>query len=162
MGFTRSGCFYYILNGGQITAAEVYTAGLDPASGKAITPRQTATDQSGSNSSVFFSPDGRSVAVLSQRSSVNASFFATRWRLWRVTLDGKRSLLDAPPLGAADEAPLWSRDGRSVLFVRERNGYGQLMLRRRGHTTGLFANLGYAIGYYGYHDWQWRWSAGAP
>jgi WD40 repeat protein len=125
-------------------------------------PAPLWADTSRSFGSPACSPDGRSVAVLSQRSSMNANFFATRWRLWRVTLNGKRTLLDAPPPGAADEAPVWSLDGRSVLFVRERNGYGQIMLRRAGNTIGPFANLGYAIGYYGYHDWQLRWSAGAP
>jgi hypothetical protein len=106
-------------------------------------------------------PDGKSVAVLSQRSSMNANFFATRWQLWRVGLDGTRQELDAPPPGWADEAPRWSRDGRSLLFVRERNGYGRVMLLRDGRVFGPIAKLGFAIGYYGHHDWQLRWSVGA-
>jgi hypothetical protein len=106
-------------------------------------------------------PGGRSVAVLVQRSSVNAYFFATRWQLWRVGLDGTRQELDAPPPGWADESPRWSRDGRSLLFVRERKGYGRVMLLRDGHVFGPIANLGFAIGYYGHHDWQLTWSVGA-
>jgi hypothetical protein len=106
-------------------------------------------------------PDGKSVAVLSQRSSVNAYFFATRWQLWRVGLDGTRQELDVPPPGWADEAPRWSRDGRSLLFVRERKGYGRLMLLRNGRLFGPIAKLGFGLGYYGYHDWQLGWSAGA-
>ncbi|MDX6424756.1 MAG: hypothetical protein QOD52_161 [Gaiellaceae bacterium] len=106
-------------------------------------------------------PGGKSVAVLAQRSSMDANFFATRWQLWRVGLDGTRQELDAPPAGWADEAPRWSRDGRSLLFVRERKGYGRVMLLRDGRVFGPIAKLGFASGYYGRHDWQLGWSVGA-
>jgi dipeptidyl aminopeptidase/acylaminoacyl peptidase len=106
-------------------------------------------------------PGGKSVAVLSQRSSLNANFFATRWQLWRVGFDGTRRELDAPPSGWADESPWWSRDGRSLLFVRERKGYGRVMLLRDGRVFGPIARLGFGLGYYGHHDWQLGWSAGA-
>jgi dipeptidyl aminopeptidase/acylaminoacyl peptidase len=125
-------------------------------------PRALWADRRRSFGSVACAPDGRSVAVLSQRSSDNANFFSTRWRLWQVALDGTHTLLDTPPVGSADESPHWSRDGRALVFVRERNGYGQLMLRRRGHVIGPFARLGYSLGYYGHHDWGLRWSAAAP
>lgn len=118
-------------------------------------------DRSRSFASPACRPDGKSVAVLSQRSSVDANFFATRWQLWRVGLDGARQELDAPPPGWADEAPRWSRDGRSLLFVRERKGYGRVMLLRDGHVFGPVANLGFAMGFYGHHDWQLGWSVGA-
>jgi hypothetical protein len=98
-------------------------------------------------------PDGRSVAVLSQRDSTNADFFSTRWQLWRVALDGSRTLLDAPPAGWADESPLWSPRGDALLFVRERRGTGRAMLLRQGILFGPVANLGYSLGYYGHHDW---------
>ncbi|HZT14710.1 MAG TPA: hypothetical protein VFA19_02080 [Gaiellaceae bacterium] len=111
--------------------------------------------------SLACAPDGRSVAVLSQRASTNAYFFATRWQLWRVSLDGSHRLLDAPPAGDADESPQWSRDGRALLFVRERKGYGSLMLWRAGRVVGPFANLGYSLGYYGHHAWSVVWSAAA-
>jgi hypothetical protein len=118
-------------------------------------------DPSRSFASPACRPDGKSVAVLSQRSSVNAYFFATRWQLWRVGLDGARHELDAPAPGWADEAPRWSRDGRSLLFVRERKGYGRVMLLRDGHVFGPIAKLGFGLGYYGHHDWQLGWSVGA-
>jgi len=102
-------------------------------------------------------PGSDAVAVLSQRSSIDASFFATRWRLWRVGLNGSHRLLDAPPAGYADEQPTWSPDGRSLLFVRERKGYGQLMLLRAHTLIGPFANLGFQLGYYGHHDWGLAW-----
>jgi hypothetical protein len=125
-------------------------------------PRPLWSDPGRSFGSLACSPDGRSVAVLSQRSSVDARFFATRWQLWQVSLDGSHSLLDKPSPGFADESPQWSLDGRSLLFVRERSGYGQLMLRRAGHVIGPFASLGYSLGFYGHHEWGLRWSAGAP
>jgi hypothetical protein len=125
-------------------------------------PHPLWDDRSRSFASPACAPAGGAVAVLSQRSSMDANFFATRWQLWRVGFDGSRRELDAPPSGWADEAPQWSRDRRSLLFVRERKGYGQLMLLRDGRLYGPIANLGYALGYYGHHEWGLKWSAGAP
>lgn len=102
-------------------------------------------------------PGSMAVAVLSQPSSIDARFFATRWQLWRVGLNGSHELLDTPPAGFADEGPTWSPDGRSLLFVRERKGYGQLMLLRSHTVSGPFANLGYQLGYYGHHQWGLAW-----
>lgn len=126
-------------------------------------PRPLWNDPRRAGGSVTCAPNGRSVAVLSQPASTDANFLHTRWRLWRVGLDGSRKLLDAPPKGWADESPRWSRDGRALLFVREQKGRGQLMLWRAGHVTGPIADVGYRLGYYGHHDW-WQamtWSAGA-
>jgi dipeptidyl aminopeptidase/acylaminoacyl peptidase len=124
-------------------------------------PAPLWNDRSRSFATPACRPGGKSVAVLTQRSSVNAYFFATRWQLWSVGLDGTRRRLDAPPPGWADESPRWSQDGRSLLFVRERKGYGRLMLLRDGRVFGPIAKLGFSLGYYGYHDWQLGWSAGA-
>lgn len=113
--------------------------------------------------SVACAPDGKSVAVLSQRDSVDARFFDTRWQLWQVSLDGTHRVLDRPPAGYADESPAWSPDGRSLLFVREHDGRGRLMLLHGRTVFGPLADLGYSLGYYGHHDW-WlgaSWSAGA-
>jgi hypothetical protein len=107
--------------------------------------------------SVACAPDGRSVAVLSQPASDDPGFFSTRWQLWRVGLDGSHALLDQPPAGSADESPRWSHDGRSILFVRERRGVGTLMLWRDGAVAGPVASLGYSLGYYGHHDWEFAW-----
>ncbi len=103
-------------------------------------------------------PDGTAVAVLVQHTSVDARFFATRWQLWRVGLDGVRSLIDAPPDGWADEQPVWSARDGSIAFVRERNGYGRLMVYRLGALYGPFARLGFQLGYYGHHDWGLSWA----
>ena len=126
-------------------------------------PRALWADPKRAFGSVACAPDGESVVVLSQPASHDASFFHTRWQLWRVSLGGSRALLDTPPAGFADESPRWSHDGSALLFVREHKGYGQLMLLRNGKTTGPLAELGYSLAYYGHHDW-WlgaSWSAGA-
>jgi hypothetical protein len=124
-------------------------------------PRLLWRDRTRAFGSVACAPGGTSLVVLSQPASTNAYFFSTRWRLWRIGLDGSRRLLDAPPTGWADESPQWSRDGRSLLFVRERDGFGSLMLWQAGRATGPFANLGYSLGYYGHHAWPLVWSVGA-
>jgi len=119
-------------------------------------PRSPWPEPSRTFGSVACAPDGRSVAVLSQASSTNAGFFAVRWQLWRVGLDGSRTRLAVAPKGFSDESPRWSRDGRSLLFVRERRGHGALWLWRGGRVTGPIARLGYDLGYYGHHDWWTR------
>ena len=57
-----------------------------------------------------------------------------------------------------------SRRGRRtatrLAFVRERKGYGHLMIMRQGNgALGPVAQLGYALGYYGHHDWGLAWAA---
>lgn len=107
--------------------------------------------------SVTCSPSGTSVAVLSQQDVDDGNFFHTKWELWRVGLDGTRTLLGRPPPGFADESPRWSPDGRSLLFIRERRGNGRLWLLHGGRATGPIASLGYSLGYYGHHDWPVSW-----
>jgi hypothetical protein len=121
-------------------------------------PQPLWADRARSFASPVCDPGGTGVTVLSQRSSVDARFFATRWRLWDVRLDGRRNLVDVPPPGWADEQPVWSHDGRTLAFVRERNGYGRLMIRRHGKVFGPLARLGYQLGFYGHHDWGLAWA----
>jgi hypothetical protein len=103
--------------------------------------------------SVVCAPDKRSVVVQSQADSDNANFFATRWQLWRVGFDGSKRQLTAPTAGWADESPTFSRNGKSMLFVRMRRGNGYLYVLRRGRAVGPLLFLGNSIGYYGHHDW---------
>jgi dipeptidyl aminopeptidase/acylaminoacyl peptidase len=74
--------------------------------------------------SLACAPDNRSVVVQSQPESGDANFFATRWALWRVGPDGTRTRLTSPPAGEADESPRFSPDGRTLYFVRSRQGRG--------------------------------------
>lgn len=115
-------------------------------------PRPLWRDPRRAFGSLACAPDGRSVAVLSQTATRKSyDFFAPRWQLWRVGLDGSRTLLDRPPAGWADESPRIGRDG-SVWFVRERKGHGTLM--RLGHAR--VRDLGSRLGYYGHRDWPYR------
>ncbi len=107
-------------------------------------------------------PDGRSVVVQSQPASMNADFFATHWSLWRVGLDGAVRRLTSPPSASTDQSPRFSRDGRTILFVRSHKGAGKLYALRGGRLLGPLLSLGYGPGYYGHADW-WQaaaWSLG--
>ena len=120
-------------------------------------PKPLWSDPKLSFASPACDPAGTSVAVLVQRSSVDARFFDTRWALWRVGLDGSRALLDRPPAGDADESPAWSADGGALAFVREHDGHGQLAVIVGRDLYGPLAELGYSLGYYGHHNWQLAW-----
>jgi hypothetical protein len=113
--------------------------------------------------SMACAPDGRSVVLQSQPASNNASFFATRWQLWRVGLEGSRRQLTSPPANYADESPRFSRDGRTIVFVRSRHGRGQVYALRGRTLTGPLLSLGYQLGFNGHQNW-WTiadWSLGA-
>jgi dipeptidyl aminopeptidase/acylaminoacyl peptidase len=107
--------------------------------------------------------DGRSVVVQSQRQSKDYSFLHTHWALWRVGLDGSTVQLTFPPASDADESPRFSRDGRTLLFVRSRNSIGRLCALRGKRLAGPLLSLGYSLGYYGHHDWWLTtdWSIGS-
>jgi hypothetical protein len=108
--------------------------------------------------SIVCAPDGRSLVAQSQGQSSNPSFFATRWALWRVGLDGSLLRLTAPPRGYADESPRLSRNGEVLMFVRMRRGNGWLYALRRRRVVGPLLFLGNGLGYYGHHDW-WQTAA---
>jgi hypothetical protein len=112
---------------------------------------------------VTCAPDGRSVVVQSQPDRNDGYFFHTHWALWRVGLDGSLTRLTSPPKGYADESPRFSRDGKTIMFVRSLHGVGRLYALRNGKLTGPLVSLGYSLGYYGHQDW-WQsmtWSLAA-
>jgi hypothetical protein len=102
---------------------------------------------------VTCAPDGESVVAQSQRESVDASFLHAKWALWRIGLDGSERRLTSPPPGSADESPRFA--GETLLFVRTRRLHGTLYALRGGRLAGPFAELGFALGYYGHHDWPY-------
>jgi hypothetical protein len=164
LGVTLPYSFSLTWCGGEL----VYTPGSDRVAidGKRLAaaappdwhPRALWDDPSRSFGTPSCEPGRDAVAVLSQHTSTNANFFATRWRLWRVGLDGSRHVLDIPPPGWADEQPAWSPDGASIAFVQERNGYGRIMVLSNRRLYGPVAELGYGLGYYGHHDWGLSWA----
>jgi hypothetical protein len=106
--------------------------------------------------SIACEPDGRSLVVQAQATSADAGFFATRWSLWRIGLDGSEAQLTSPAPGFTDESPRVSRDGRTIMFVRSHLGVGRLRALRGTELTGPLLSLGYSLGYYGHHDWWQR------
>jgi hypothetical protein len=106
--------------------------------------------------SVACAPDGRSLVAQSQPTSENYNFFATRWELWRVGLDGSQRRLTLPAPGFADESPRFSRDARSIFFVRSRRGVGRLFALRGERLSGPLLQVGYNLGYYGHRCWWHR------
>jgi len=124
-------------------------------------PRPLAGGSARSWGSLACAPGQASVVAQSQPSSRNPAFFAAHWALWRVGLDGSMRQVTSPPRGYADESARFSRDGRTMLFVRTCKGIGSLYARRSGRLVGPILRLGDNIGYYGHHDW-WQtaaWSA---
>jgi WD40-like Beta Propeller Repeat len=102
---------------------------------------------------VTCAPNERSVVVQSEPDRNDGYFFHTHWALWRVGLDGSHVRLTSPPKGYADESPRFSRDGRTVLFVRSRKGVGSLYALRDGKLGGPLLSLGSSLGYYGHQNW---------
>jgi hypothetical protein len=105
--------------------------------------------------SIACSADGRSVVAQSQRQSTDAGFFATRWALWRVGLDGARTRLTSPPAGSSDDSPRFSPDGRTLYFVRSKQGHGSLYALRGSRVIGPILSLGYQLGFYGHRNWPY-------
>jgi hypothetical protein len=105
--------------------------------------------------SVECAPDGNSVVVQEARQSTNGSFLTTRWQLWRVGLDGKSAQLTSPASGYSDESPHFSRDQRTIYFVRAHRGGGTLYALRDGRLTGPLLSLGRLDGYYGHRSWPY-------
>jgi len=126
VGMTREGALYY----GVVRATEdVYTADLDPLTGKVIGPPSKAIEQyEGGNFTPSYSPDGKSLAYVSRRGNSpyptnvgNAlclrsletgqerTFYREVWRegLRSVGING------------------WSEDGKSIVF----SGFGGLTRR---------------------------------
>ncbi|HEX9379403.1 MAG TPA: hypothetical protein VF872_07420 [Gaiellaceae bacterium] len=103
--------------------------------------------------SVACAPDGRSLVAQSQPRSEDYNFSATKWELWRVGTNGSRRRLTSPPPHSSDESPRFSRDGRSIFFVRSRRGLGSLFTLRGERLSGPLLRIGYSLGYYGHRCW---------
>jgi hypothetical protein len=103
--------------------------------------------------SLTCAPDGRSLVAQSQVTHEDYSFIATKWELWRVGMNGSQKRLTSPPSGSADESPRFSRDGRSIFFVRSRRGLGSLFTLQGERLTGPLLRIGFNLGYYGHRAW---------
>jgi hypothetical protein len=101
-------------------------------------------------------PDDNSVVVQSEPDAgPDMTSVWTHWSLWRVGLHGSLRRLTSPPAGYADESPRFSRDGRTLFFVRSRKGVGKLYALHGGRLRGPLASLGFRLGYYGHTEWPY-------
>ncbi len=117
MGITRAWEYYYSAGGG---AAEVYVAALDFETGRVQQPPQKVSQRfSGSNTTPFWSPDGKRLAFLSARDVSSKPGGARTYVVIRSTETGEERDLSPRiggllyPMGWA--APRWHPDGRSIL-----------------------------------------------
>jgi hypothetical protein len=104
--------------------------------------------------SLACAPDG--VVVQSEPDAgTDMSSVWAHWSLWRVSLHGSQHRLTSPPAGYSDESPRFSRDGRTLFFVRSRKGVGALYALRSARVLGPLSSLGFRLGYYGHTDWAY-------
>ncbi len=108
MGFTAQGALFYGLGGG---ATDVYLAGIDPQTGKILSPaKKTVLPYEGHNAYPAYSPDGKQLAYISSRSSLPVR---SEIRLGILTLKTSQIQELGPDLGKFGY-PRWAPDGRSV------------------------------------------------
>lgn len=122
MGFTRAGAFYYGLTTGL---PDVYIATLDPITGRAVAAPKPVNEQlQGHGSSPAWSPDGRSIAYLSNRGEPIDSARGRRVICIRSVESGDEREL-ATALSFEIAAPPvrlhWSPDGRFLLATGSDN-----------------------------------------
>jgi hypothetical protein len=115
--------------------------------------RPRVLQRTGAWGSTACARDGKSVVAQSQAASDDGNFFHTHWALWRVGFDGSLRRLTSPPPGYADESPQFA--GGTLYFVRSHHGVGKLYALRRGKLLGPLLSLGFDLGYYGHHGWQY-------
>lgn len=113
IGFTPEGSFYYHTPGGLLT--DIYSATLDPVSGKVITPpKKEALPYEGQNRYPALSPDGKYLAYISSRGAMKRRRILC---IYSVETGKVRELW----LKGWVAFPRWSPDGHSILV---KDGYG--------------------------------------
>jgi len=119
MGFTRGGSFYYGL---IIGMNEVYTAAMDPATGKLLGTPVAVGQQVGTNEAVDWSPDGQHLAYISDRLALGVRGISIR----SLATGAVRQL--SPPLRYI-RALRWSPDGRWFLVrASDKQGWGVFLV----------------------------------
>jgi Tol biopolymer transport system component len=123
-------------------------------------PRNLSRDESRSWYSGACAPNGRWVAATVTRNREEGRFDSAERSIWLLATDGSRRLLlvGMPGDGLSDEAPRWSRDGRSILYVEhgtrpQHRARLYLVDVSTGERHGPIAALDGGLGFYRYHDW---------
>ena len=135
MGLTRGGALFYGAQGG---ARDIYLASVDFTTGRVLAPPARAVERFvGSNSAPDWSPDGKYVAYLSQRSPIPTGSFGKALVI-RATATGEERVL-TPRLNMVLR-PRWSPDGRSIMVTgndrKNRQGV-YLVSAQTGEATPL-------------------------
>jgi hypothetical protein len=101
------------------------------------------------------SPNGATIAAAAGPNFREQRFGLEHRSLWLVSSLGRSPRrLTVAPAAATDERPAWSRDGRSLLFVRTRGFMGTLYLvRLDGRLVGPIVGVGWGPPYYGHYGW---------
>ncbi len=137
MGFTRAGSLYYGLHTGT---TDVYTAGIDPATGELLVPPAKAIRRfEGFNYSPAWSPDGKSLAYVSLRPPPGSARRRGVLVIRSVETGEERELHPEASLDNTGAPPnlLWSPDGRSILCGRSL----QIIDAQTGNVTPIIQQL---------------------
>ena len=138
LGFTPEGSYYYVVDAGT---RDIFTAEIDPGTGELLTPPAKAVEHfTGSNDSPAWSPDGRSLAYISQRSAVPPTWVIAIRSL--KTGEERELSLNLSSLGAFHQLR-WSPDGESLLMsgTDETNRVGLYRIdAHRGKVTAIAQN----------------------
>jgi Tol biopolymer transport system component len=133
VGFDEHGRFYYTAGVGS---RDVHVASLDPATGRLVVPLAIAVPRApGGTWSPAWSPDGRSLAYLANRSPVGGGSFADAVVMVRSLETGSVREYRVPPQTHELDGVTWAPDGRSVYLVA-RNDRGRQSLLRIDVQTG--------------------------
>jgi Tol biopolymer transport system component len=133
VGFDDHGRFYYTAG---IGSRDVHVASLDPATGRLVVPLAMAVPREpGGTWSPAWSPDGRSLAYLANRSPVGSGIFADPVVMVRSLETGSVREFPVPPHTHELDAVTWAPDGRSLYLVA-RNDRGRESLLRIDVQTG--------------------------
>ncbi len=118
LGFTRDGSLYYTVNNNLM---EVYSAGLDPVSGKLVTAPAVVPERFvGQNSFPVWSADGQQLAYLSHRDGAFYGAGATTIVIRSMKTGEERDL----PSRLDNRQLRWFPDGSALLVTVARQGKG--------------------------------------